>query len=255
MKRFKLLWQPNLTFLPSPEFAMQPPLNTANRTTRNTCIALGVVAAHGLGIWLLQAATQNPTEAPDVPVSVMAELLPAQAEQTKVVQPAPPLPKTVSAPTLKVPAPKTPAPVKQAKAETAATPEASAQNTSTVAAPSTASAPTAQPVSGQSTTSSTQTPAPAKVELPSSSADYLNNPRPPYPPMSKRLNEQGKVVLRVLIEPDGSASKAEIRTGSGYERLDQAALQTVLRWRYVPGKRNGVPEAMWFNVPINFVLE
>jgi protein TonB len=29
----------------------------------------------------------------------------------------------------------------------------------------------------------------------------------------------------------------------------------VLRWRYVPGKRAGVAEAMWFNVPINFVLE
>jgi len=37
--------------------------------------------------------------------------------------------------------------------------------------------------------------------------------------------------------------------------LDQAALATVMKWRYVPGKRAGVAEAMWFNVPINFVLE
>jgi protein TonB len=29
----------------------------------------------------------------------------------------------------------------------------------------------------------------------------------------------------------------------------------VRSWRYVPGKRNGTAEAMWFNVPINFVLE
>ena len=35
----------------------------------------------------------------------------------------------------------------------------------------------------------------------------------------------------------------------------QAALATVQRWRYVPGKRAGVPEAMWFNVPIRFVLD
>ena len=90
---------------------------------------------------------------------------------------------------------------------------------------------------------------------PSTDADYLNNPRPAYPPLSKRLGEEGKVVLRVLIEADGSASKAEIRSSSGYDRLDQAALQTVLRWRYLPGKRGGVAEAMWFNVPINFVLE
>ena len=76
-----------------------------------------------------------------------------------------------------------------------------------------------------------------------------------YPPASKRLGEQGKVVVRVLIGADGTAQQAEIRQSSGYERLDRAALNTVLKWRYVPGKRAGVPEAMWFNVPINFVLE
>ena len=98
-------------------------------------------------------------------------------------------------------------------------------------------------------------PAPPRIELPSSSADYLNNAPPPYPPLSKRLGEQGKVIVRAFIEVNGTASKAEIRTSSGYERLDQTALQTVLKWRYIPGKRAGVPEAMWFNIPINFVLE
>ena len=93
------------------------------------------------------------------------------------------------------------------------------------------------------------------IELPSTDADYLNNPRPAYPPLSKRMGEQGKVVVRVLIGADGLPQKADIRTSSGFERLDQAALATVMKWRYVPGKRAGVPEAMWFNVPINFVLE
>lgn len=94
-----------------------------------------------------------------------------------------------------------------------------------------------------------------RVELPSSDAAYLNNPKPAYPMMSKRLGEQGKVVVRVLIGADGIAQQAELRTSSGYDRLDKAALDTVLKWRYIPGKRGGVPEAMWFNVPINFVLE
>ena len=93
------------------------------------------------------------------------------------------------------------------------------------------------------------------MELPSSDADYLQNPRPAYPGLSKRLGEQGKVVVRVFIEVDGKAQKAEIKQSSGFERLDQAALSTVLRWRYVPGKRAGLAESMWFNVPINFVLE
>ncbi|MGV3569980.1 MAG: energy transducer TonB, partial [Ramlibacter sp.] len=98
-------------------------------------------------------------------------------------------------------------------------------------------------------------PAPPRIELPSSSADYLQNPQPPYPPMSKRLGEQGQVMLRVLIGADGSAQQVEVRRSSGFERLDNVARETVRRWKFVPGKRNGVPEAMWFNVPINFVLE
>jgi protein TonB len=98
-------------------------------------------------------------------------------------------------------------------------------------------------------------PAPPKIEPPSSSADYLNNPPPAYPPMSKRLGEQGKVVVRAFIDASGTATRAEVRNSSGYDRLDQAALQTVLQWRYVPGKRAGVIEGMWFNVPISFVLD
>ena len=98
-------------------------------------------------------------------------------------------------------------------------------------------------------------PAPPAVQLPSSSADYLQNPKPAYPALSRRLNEQGKVIVRVLIGADGAAQKAELRQSSGFERLDQAALATVLKWRYVPGKRGGVAEDMWFNVPINFVLD
>ena len=98
-------------------------------------------------------------------------------------------------------------------------------------------------------------PAAPRIELPSSNADYLNHPRPAYPPLSKRLGEQGKVVVRVFIDTNGSATQAEIAQSSGFDRLDQTALDTVRRWRYVPGKRAGVPEAMWFNVPINFVLE
>ena len=73
--------------------------------------------------------------------------------------------------------------------------------------------------------------------------------------MSKRLNEQGKVVVRALIGTDGTASQASIKSSSGYDRLDQAALATVLKWRYVPGKRGGVAEAMWFDVPVNWVLQ
>lgn len=119
----------------------------------------------------------------------------------------------------------------------------------TPAAPAT---PTAPPAGNQRPAANATA---AAVVLPSTSADYLNNPAPPYPRQSKRLGEEGTVVIRVLITPEGRAEKAEIRTSSGYARLDDTALTTVKAWRFVPGKRNGLPEAMWFNVPIRFVLD
>lgn len=95
----------------------------------------------------------------------------------------------------------------------------------------------------------------ANVQLPSSDADYLNNPSPAYPGMSRRLGEQGTVIVRALIGADGNAQKAEVQQSSGFERLDRAAVEAALKWRYVPGKRAGVAEAMWFKVPLRFVLE
>lgn len=93
------------------------------------------------------------------------------------------------------------------------------------------------------------------VELPSSDATHLQNPHPPYPTASRRMGEQGRVIVRVLIAEDGTARKAHIQSSSGHHRLDQAALTAVLSWRYVPGKRAGVPETMWFDVPVSFVLD
>lgn len=97
-------------------------------------------------------------------------------------------------------------------------------------------------------------PAQPRIELPSSNADYLNNPAPPYPAQSKRLGEQGKVLIHVFVSASGVPEKVELRQSSGFDRLDQIALETVKRWKFVPGKRNGAPEPMWVNVPMVFEL-
>ena len=91
--------------------------------------------------------------------------------------------------------------------------------------------------------------------LPSQSAAYLNNPPPAYPAISKRLGEQGRVVVRVLIDENGLPQQAELQTSSGHARLDQAALNAVMSWRYVPGRKAGKVQAMWFHVPITFDLK
>lgn len=95
----------------------------------------------------------------------------------------------------------------------------------------------------------------AVIELPSSKASYLNNPAPVYPAISQRLGEQGQVMIRVLISKDGKAAQAEIAQSSGFSRLDESALQTVLHWRYLPGVRDGIAQDMWFTVPINYRLD
>lgn len=94
----------------------------------------------------------------------------------------------------------------------------------------------------------------APIELPSSDAQYLQNPKPRYPPISLRNGEQGTVLIEVLVSDTGRAQDARIKTTSGFFRLDNAALSTVLTWRFVPGKRAGVAQTMWFTVPINFGL-
>jgi len=208
---------------------------------RNTLIAAGVVLFHVAALWALQTGLLRRAIEVIVPAEILSEFIELAAPPSKVL-PAP-------VPVLKMPpppAPRAPTPEPQAPNEPAPAPNAPVVATTPVApAPSAAAA----------VADAAPAPAPPRVELPSSDAQYLQNPKPSYPAISKRLGEQGKVVVRVLIGPDGTAQKAEIRQSSGYERLDQAALNTVLAWRYVPGKRGGVPEAMWFNVPINFVLE
>ena len=98
-------------------------------------------------------------------------------------------------------------------------------------------------------------PAPAKITLPSSDADYLSNPKPTFPPMSRRLSEQGNVLVRVLIGTDGLPKKAEIKKSSGFERLDKAAQEYVMKCRFVPGKVGVVPQEMWYDAPVNYVLD
>ena len=94
-----------------------------------------------------------------------------------------------------------------------------------------------------------------EVTPPNASAAYLNNPHPPYPRISRRLREEGQVLLAVEIDVDGHASQAVIKRSSGFDRLDQSALQTVWKWRFMPGKQAGIAKKMWVNIPINFVLD
>lgn len=94
----------------------------------------------------------------------------------------------------------------------------------------------------------------APVTPPQEDAHQLNNPRPAYPSLSRRLREQGTVLLEVLILADGSVGEVRIKESSGYARLDQTALRAVKQWRYLPARRGTEAIDYWYLQPIEFAL-
>lgn len=86
-------------------------------------------------------------------------------------------------------------------------------------------------------------------------ADYLQNPAPVYPSLSRRMGEEGKVMLRAYVLPSGKPESVELKHSSGSARLDEAALAAVRKWRFVPARKGGDAVAAWVLIPISFRLE
>ncbi len=98
-------------------------------------------------------------------------------------------------------------------------------------------------------------PAPAPVIAARFDADYLQNPKPVYPALSRRLGEEGKVVLRVRVSAQGASLHVEIKQSSGYFRLDEAARAAVEKWRFVPARQGSEAVEASVLVPLHFTLD
>lgn len=86
-------------------------------------------------------------------------------------------------------------------------------------------------------------------------ADYRDNPKPPYPSLSRRQGEEGTVRLSILVNPDGSVARLELAQSSGHPRLDRSAMETVQSsWTFEPAREGSNPVAAWVVVPIQFTL-
>lgn len=93
------------------------------------------------------------------------------------------------------------------------------------------------------------------IEQPRFNADYLDNPAPAYPALSRKLREQGRVLLRVHVDTGGHPAQVALYESSGYARLDERAADTVRRWKFQPARQGGQPVEAWVIIPIQFSLK
>jgi periplasmic protein TonB len=219
---------------------------------RNALIAGGVVLLHVAFLWALQTGLLRRAAEVVVPVELLSVIITPPAPE------APPVPQPKAEEPIQQPVVRKSMPVPRPAPQPVAVPD----RTPAPSAPTATREPQppAPPITAPMTSAAPPAPAaptpPApRVEVPISDADYLQNPKPEYPRMSSRLGEEGTTIMRVLIGTDGRALDAQVAKSSGFARLDQAADETVRKWKYVPGKRGGVPEVMWVNVPIKWELK
>jgi len=211
--------------------------------SRNVVIASGVILFHAAALWALQSGLLRRAAEVVIPVEIMSQFVEPPKPKVDPPPPPPPPPKVAKAP---------PPPRPQAIRESKPTPAPQAPVGTTEPPPP--PAPPAAPTPPAPPALPPAPPAPPAVQLPSSNADYLQNPKAVYPAMSKRLGEQGKVIVKVLVGVDGLPKSAEVKKSSGFERLDEAAIAYIMKCRFVPGKVNGVVQAMSYDAPVNYVL-
>ena len=82
----------------------------------------------------------------------------------------------------------------------------------------------------------------------------INNPHPPYPLIARKKGFEGKLILEVLVNEDGSVKSTSIRESSGYQILDTVSKETVEKWTFIPAKKMGQAVKDNIQVPIKFVL-
>ncbi|WP_333874054.1 energy transducer TonB [Methylobacter sp.] len=85
-------------------------------------------------------------------------------------------------------------------------------------------------------------------------ANYGSNPKPKYPGIATSRGWEGTVQLRVKVSAEGDSEEVTVQRSSGYEVLDEAAIEAVEKWKFIPAKRGETPVSSSVIVPINFVL-
>jgi protein TonB len=213
---------------------------------------------------LRQAASPQHVSPKTVFVSFITPEPPKPLEVPKL---APPRPASKPAPVVKKAVKPPPPPVKKQPSKKAITAPPEPPPAPAPPAPSTPPAPAAEPAPSvppvaEAAPAAPSPPAapprptaPAPPRLISSGIEYIRAPQPAYPAFSRRMREEGKVVMRVLVNEKGRPEQVEIETSSGHNRLDEAAKKAALRAVFKPHIENGRPIAVFALIPISFQLD
>jgi protein TonB len=220
--------QGRLILPPVPMRRGEPPIRVPD-PSRSVAL-LAVIVIHVAGIGGLLAATVTTRHA--VPETVIrASLLP---EAPTPADPDPSLPPREWQPVL----PDMPVPHVALEPSTAITLPPPA-TTALVAAPA------PRPESADGT---------APPLLDAQAIGYLVPPAPRYPPASRRLREEGEVLVRVLIDAEGRPREIDVLRSSGHTRLDEAAIEAVRAALFRPYVAEGRARAAYVRVPVEFAL-
>lgn len=187
-----------------------------------------VAAAPVLSVSLLSPDTVAIAPAPPAPAKPTAAV--PTTPQRQPLRPQPPTPLLAAAPG--------PAPA------AAPQPEAASVSATAEGAPTAAASPDSHAAA-----------APPAIQPARFDAAYLDNPRPVYPLLARRMGEQGRVLLRVSVDAHGKPLDVQLHASSGSPRLDQAAAEAVRRWRFVPARHGNEAVAAAVIVPIDFSLK
>lgn len=256
-----------------------PSLTPPPRPIPLLALALGVLLAHALLLaWLVFTPTQAPNnpeqriewvtlqKAPRPPAPPLAAAAVPPPEKTQPAPPkklftqsAPPHPTSQIPPAPRRPQPTKPVlprantpPIEPTVASAAPpAPDLPAKTAAPSAAPQ-AATPTVAPGPPHPAAAASAAPEPVVETAASYKAEYLDNPPPPYPRLSRQLGEEGTALLKVQVGPNGRPLQIKLMSSTGYPRLDEAAETTVAQWRFVAATRNGQSITSWVLVPIKF---
>jgi protein TonB len=203
-------------------------------------------------------ATPEPQQQPEPPTPPVE-----QTEVTPPPEPEPPPPQEVAAAEseikVELPPPDEPPPPTAAEMKPVESPKPKPPAPKPAAAPR----PTPQatvtrapsPDTGNASITQQQAAASSSLIVFEGKPRYRVPPTPAvYPPRSIELGQQGEVMVRVRLDPDGSAAEIVISRSSNFPLLDRSALAAVRGWQFLPAMRDGHPVAAWVEIPVRFHL-